>query len=167
MKHSDAKLFFSILIASFLLTIFCMVAMANSSLRIIYFGMRHDVSMLSIGSQISSLLQKLICGAVLLTSGIFCIYLYLQTYESEHFLQISAIFFLSAGLIMSLQDYKVLFYATSPDRKLLTSAPTYSCCFSPVLSSASGWTYLCLPICELGKPHSSPYIWRCACFGCL
>ncbi len=118
MKHSDAKLFFSILIASFLLTIFCMVAMANSSLRIIYFGMRHDVSMLSIGSQISSLLQKLICGAVLLTSGIFCIYLYLQTYESEHFLQISAIFFLSAGLIMSLQDYKVLFYATSPDRKL-------------------------------------------------
>ena len=118
MKRSNAKLYFLILGVSFLVTISCMVAMTHSSMRVIYFGIRHDLSMLSLTSQISSLLQKLVCGSILLTAGIFCIYLYLQTYESDHFLQISTIFFLSAGLIMSLQDYKVLFYATSQDRFL-------------------------------------------------
>src|SRR5699024_3113107 len=56
MKRSNAKLYFLILGVSFLVTISCMVAMTHSSMRVIYFGIRHDLSMLSLTSQISSLL---------------------------------------------------------------------------------------------------------------
>ena len=100
----------------FLIALISLTTVLDSSVRVLYFSIRHEMPLSLVRVQITTLVEKVVSATALLVSGIYCIYLYMQTYESESFLQLSTMFFLTAGVIMTLINHKVLFYATAFER---------------------------------------------------
>lgn len=103
---------------AFLSVVICVMIVFNSHVQTIYLGLKKGITLMNARSMIAALLTKLICATILVVSGVYCVYLHYQTFENNRYITLASAFFLGAGVIMTLMDYKVLFYATGQSKRV-------------------------------------------------
>ena len=103
---------------TFIVVIVCIFIVFNCHVQTIYLGIAEKSTLRNVRSMITVLLIKLLCSTILIVSGIYCIYLYYQSLKSSCYIALTTAFFLAAGVIMTLMDYKVVFYAALQSRRV-------------------------------------------------
>ena len=144
-KYSMMMLLF---IAGLLLAVGCCTIIAfNCHVSIIYLGLRSSVTTLvSIRSMVTILLTKLLTETILLVAGVYCILLHFQSPGERSFMQMSCAFILGAGIVITLMDYKVIFYASPTNRRIWQHcADVYVLMLSALIQWTLLWDYNELP----------------------
>ena len=114
------RLFVTGIIAVLLcMVIGCTLIAFNCHISILWRGLRSaTTTLISVRGMVTILLTKMLTGIVMLVAGIYCIFLHFQSLGSRSYTMLSCAFFLAAGIIVTLMDYKVIFYASSLERRI-------------------------------------------------